>query len=296
MAVNPWGVTSAASSVSMPSMSGLSGGAGAMQRPTVQQQPQTFSQMQKQGVARPPAPAPQPVGMVPTPQPGYVRPQIDPRTIVKPPVTIPQQSAPRTGVGSEPNYGAGLNLEQLLTQRLTGSPTVSGSGPLDNDIMSKIRDALGNPSAYNSDEAKKTFDRLNAGLSEDFNLQRQGIREEMARRGLGDSTIYGGRLGDVAIQQSRAQSDLAGQVATQQAQQFAGDRAQAIAAAMGYNNSAFGNNLNAFNANQNSYQTALQNLLGYGQQQFNNQATTAQINNDQAQQQINYILAAMGLV
>ena len=299
MPVNPWGVTSTGSG-SM-GLGSTAGSLMAQPRPAQPvQQPQTFTQMQKQGIARPPAPpSGAPVRMTPQvmpPQPGYVRPSIDPRQAQAPGVTVQPtpQNTQRTDAGQA---GSNPDLMRMLLQRMMNPATVTGgNGPVGGNIVPQLLDALHNPSAYNSDQAVQTFDRLNSRLSEGFDQQRQLAREEMARRGLGDSSIYGGRLGDLGIQQARAQSDLAGQIATQQAQQYAGDRAQAIAQAMGYNNAQQGFNQNAFQLNQGSAQQALQNLLGFGQQSFNNQVTTQQLNNDQSSQQLQFLLNLMGLV
>lgn len=294
MPTNPWGVNATGGPVS------LGSGAGSLMyqqprpaapAPSGQQQiAQTFTQMQRQGIARPPAPQ-QPVGMVPggtMVNTAIPRPQIDPARQQQPAggQVLPQQQPAQ----QQPN------IMQMLLQRLGQPGTIGGNGPLGGHVVGSLLDSLANPSAYNSDQAKATFDRLNQGLSEGFDVERQKIREEMARRGLGDSTIYGGRLGDVAIQQARAQSDLAGQIAQDQAKSYASDRANAIAQALGYNQSQQGQNLANFQANQGAYRNALQDLLGYGQQSFNNQVTTQQLNNDQSAQQVQFLLSLMGMV
>jgi hypothetical protein len=324
MSTNPWGVTrSQPDFQAQPTQQVRPGGQ------TAYQQPQTFSTMQRQGVARPPAP-----NMYPSPSaPGAPRP------------TVPQTATPRPGPAPapQPAPNSGLpDIMQLLMQRLGQSPQQipGGQNNLPNigggllnayqnqqgiygqqGVEKLIGESLARPSAYDSDQAVETFNRLNSQLSEGFGVERQRIAEEMARRGVGDSTIHGGRLGDVAIQQARAQSDLAGQIATQQAQQYQSDRASALQQALGYGGfqdgrqqQALGNLLgysgmqndfqqqqfqNQFAQQQNAQgvqQQNLQNLLGYGQQSFQNQMATANMNNQYQQQQMDFLMSLLGMV
>lgn len=270
-AINPWGVTTG------PSYSSRNGDAV---QPTQSagsyfNSPTTFSTMQKQGIARPPSPASQPAP-APAPVPG-VTPQMYPRPTTQPPVTAPQPSAPQSAPQS-----AQPDIMSVLMQHFTQG---RGATPLGNGIYGQIMSSLANPSAYGADEAQKTFDRLNSRLSEGYDVERQKIKEEMARRGLSDSTIYGGRLGDVAIQQGRAQSDLAEQIAEQQALRAQQDRASAIQQALGYQGLL-----------NDQGQQDFQNLFNFGQQSFNNQLASAGLNNQLQQQQVQMLLQLLGAV
>lgn len=300
MPTNPWGVTTSGErlgsysgdAVRPSSPFGNYFGAGTAT---------TFSTLQRQGVARPPAPAPMPasptgVTRVPLPPPTMARPPLQPRPVSQPPVTVPPGGAYPTGdkgpvtavpVGG-PIFTEGpgfmqpqFNIGDILKQRYL-NPQQS---PVDQSIQQRVMQLLQKPSAYDSDQAKTTFERLRQGLDESYDVDQQKLKEEMASRGLGDSTIYGGRLGDLSVQHGRDLSSLAGQVIQDQAKTQASDTAQAIATAMGFSGQQSGN-----------LQQALQNLLGYGQQSFQNQVTTQNLNNDQQQQQIQLLLALLGQI
>jgi hypothetical protein len=294
MATNPWGVTSSQPSFETQQTQQVRPGGQ-----TAYQQPQTFSTMQKQGIARPPAP-----NMYPAPSaPGAPRPTVPQQPVAPRPGSWPtQQPAPNSGLpdimqllmqrmGQSPQQIQSPNLQAQAPNAQNNLPNI-GQGLLNayqnqqgvygqQGIEKLIGESLAKPSAYDSDQALATFNRLNSQLSEGFGVERQRIAEEMTRRGVGDSTIHGGRLGDVAIQQARAQSDLAGQIATQQAQQYQQDRASALQQALGYGGFQDGRQ-----------QQALGNLLGFSgmqndfqQQQFNNQMGVNQFNAGQNQQQ-----------
>ena len=72
------------------------------------------------------------------------------------------------------------------------------------------------------------LDRLRAiameNLSAQFGAQRQGLEEEMARRGLAASSIGAGRFGDLAGQQARAQAQLEADLLQQRQAQENADR------------------------------------------------------------------------
>jgi hypothetical protein len=61
-------------------------------------------------------------------------------------------------------------------------------------------------------------------LSAQFGAQRQGLEEEMARRGLAASSIGAGRFGDLAGQQARAQAQLEADLLQQRQAQENADR------------------------------------------------------------------------
>lgn len=288
--VNPWGVTTGSSYAGAPPRAPQPGSyfgsnAGVMLGPT-------FSSMQRQGQARPPAPTPYPApapAPYPAPAPAPAAPPVSyqPRPITPPPVTVPPAGAnPPTAVpgGTPLTEGAGNmgspNILATLMQNYF-HPTQS---PVTGGIQQQLMSLLQKPSAYDSDQAKATFERLRQGLDEGYGVDQQKLREEMARRGLGDSTVYGGRLGDLSVQHGRDLSNLAGQITEDQAKTSATDRSNAIATALGFTNSQ--------NANT---QQSLQNLLGYGQQSFQNQLATQNANNSQQQQAINMLLQLFGV-
>jgi hypothetical protein len=153
----------------------------------------------------------------------------------------------------------------------------SSLGPMAQQTQQAIQNQITNPSRWDSQMAQDTYGRLNQTLTEGYDVQRQQLQEEMARRGLGDSTVYGGRLGDLGVQQARSQADLAQQVLEQQANTWSQDQNSAINNATGYQ------------------QQQLQNLLGYGQQGFENQMAVNSQNNQIDQNYWAQLLQQLGL-
>lgn len=256
----------------------------------------TFSALQKQGVARPPAPKPAPPYGYPAPapapapypmpsgQPGYPKPVLPPTSLQQRPIYQPPTPATAVPGGTQITTPAANAGQPDLMQTLLNNYLHPQNSPVGNGLQSSIMALLGKPSAYDSQVAQQTFDRMKGDVDAAYNVDQQKIREEMASRGLGDSTIYGGRLGDLSIQHGHDLTNLASQIAEDQAKSSGQDRINAITTALGFQGQQ-----------QNSAQQALQNLLGYGQQSFENQVTTEQLNNTEQQQQINYLLQLFGL-
>jgi hypothetical protein len=94
-------------------------------------------------------------------------------------------------------------------------------------VRESVAAGVANPGAYGAPQAMDTFNRLNTALSEQFGLARRGVDQQAARRGIFDSSIAVGQLGDLATQQARAQSDLAGQIAERAALSNQADRQSA---------------------------------------------------------------------
>lgn len=277
-------------------------------------QPQTFSTLQNQGVARPPQALTNYVRPTTLPSPAYAptsapKPNMDPGHYTPPSYTPPAQPAqPAQGTGY-----AGPNLEQMWRDQMAtarqqnfqvpgsfngyqpanydpgayhsaaGAPQAQGRGvftnptqesPVNAGMLQQIMQGLQNPSRYGAPQAQQTFDLLNRGLTQQGSADKQRIDEDMARRGIYASTTAGGRLGDLASNLNQQRSDFATQVALDQAKNYQGDRASAIAQALGYGGQQFDQGLAGFNANQ-----------GAGQQAFGQQATAAQLANDFGNQQ-----------
>ena len=181
--------------------------------------------------------------------------------------------------------GPGNMGQQLYNQWQTSQqPFQPGANPFSgNPLAEKIGQQLNNPSAYNSDMVKNTYNMLNTQLGQDYDYQRNQLQAEMARRGIDASTIHGQRYSDLATEQARAQQNLAYNLVNDQARQYGQDMSTAINNALGYNNQQF-----------NQGQTALNNYLGYGQQQWQNQFNTDQFNADQNQQMNQLLLQLLG--
>ena len=135
-------------------------------------------------------------------------------------------------------------------QTTTGPGNFNPQGtPFQSQLEQTLGASLQNPSAYNSENVASQYDVLNRRLGRGFDVERQRINEDMARRGIFNSTIAGGRLGDVASNQAQAQSDLATNLMNQSAERYGRDRQSAIAQAMGYGGLNFGNQLAGYQAN-----------------------------------------------
>lgn len=160
-----------------------------------------------------------------------------------------QQATPYAG--NIPGFHAQYNAIQAPANERTGqfSP---GANPLDMQLQRALMGAVQNPSAYGSDVVGQTYDMLNRRLGQGYDAERQRINEDMARRGLYNSSIAGGRLGDLATNQAYAQQDLATNLLRDQAQTYGQDRTSALGQAMGYSGQTFGNQLAGFQANQSA--------------------------------------------
>lgn len=202
----------------------------------------TFANLQQQGVARPAPPT------------MFGSPNINMQSTQQPPQTggfTPggQQTGgftPGGQPGGQPGQPGGFNLSQLLQQQL-------GYG-------------LQNPSAYSGDVVMDAYERMNRELGQGFDVERQFINEDAARRGLHFSTIPVGRLGDVGIRQAQAQSDLGSRLLQDQARTYGQDRASIINQAMGYGQNQFGNQLDTARFNQQqdlANQQLMLAILGY---------------------------------
>ena len=140
----------------------------------------TFAQLQQDGRARP-APAPQGAAM------GAAAGPVEPLRLAP---TTP--ATPATAAPTAPNF---LNQLNQQVQTLQQAPSVFGTPE-----MQQIRAAQ------------------MANINAEFGAQRSMLEEELARRGLADSTIAGGRYGDLAGQQARAVAGVDAELLQQSAQ------------------------------------------------------------------------------
>lgn len=201
--------------------------------------PPTFAQMQAQGQARP-APPPQ------SPSGGQM-------------MTMQTMQAPanRAGALSSPATEQGVN----------------------DSLNSAVQQALQTPSAYGSQQVQDVYRMLTQNLGQDYDYQRKQLNDEMAKRGLSESTIAGQRYSDLATEQARAQANIATQLATQAAQTYGQDRLGAINAGLGVGNLGLGQqsqdlarelglgNLGVAQQNAETGRIGTTGQLGLGQQQ-----------------------------
>lgn len=223
----------------------------------------TFSQLQAQGMARPapPAPAPQPQQVAG--QMGQLQQAMVPMLSGQPPqnmdaqrMAAQQQLQGQGAMGFAAATGPGYNMDGVMPQGQQVQPTgnavpFSGQGQLSGqmspafgaaqgqtgqpaNVQAALAQMLANPSAYNTDAVMGTYQRLSGQIDDDFNQRDTRINEEMARRGIYDSSIAGGRLADSNIARRSASVELADRLAQQQAEKF--DQARQAAVGLGLTN------------------------------------------------------------
>lgn len=188
-----------------------------------------------------------------------------------------------------PFQGAGGDLSSILRDRLSNF-NGGYQNPLQNEQMEMIRRMMTQPSAFDSDLFKKQYDMLKGDLNESYGLEKQNINETGARRGLYDSSNTVGRLGDASIQHDRAMSDMGTKLLLQRAQQMSGDQMNAASAANQFNASG----LNNFLGNEGAMSNRVNQAMGYDNDLFNRSLSTAQFNNQQDQQQMDFWLKMLG--
>jgi hypothetical protein len=286
---------------------------------------QTFTQMQAMGLPRPPAPTQQ----LPAYQPSdggrayndlpYGQPYND---------AIPYNpnGAPGTVQGdiyqdwqTARNAPTATAPGARYTGQFTGDPSSQSMNP---QIQQAIMAALGNPSRYDANVVKDSYGYLSGAIDDDYNARDERLKESMASRGLGavgDGSIYGSNQINQNLARRSAKQNLASELLREQANTYGQDRASALAGAMGWGGQQFGQALQGFNANQganaqnfgqdmdragfgltaqgqnyNQRRGALQDYLGFGQNQFDNQYRTAQMRQQQQYQQLQLLMQLMG--
>lgn len=300
--------------------------APAPQPPAAMPRPQlTFTQMQTQGLPRPPAPSPNSAvampgaynnggmggaGLQPFPgsQPGW------------------EGVGPYTG-GTLPTDSGGGDLQGQIYQDyqnernrapVTGPAsryTSPDSGPLGSATEQAVMSALGNPSRYDAGVVKDSFGYLGGAIDDQYNQLDNQLRASLAERGMGaagDSTIGTSNQINQNLARRTAKQNLASELLREQANTYGSDRAQAIAAAMGYGGQKFGQNLqanesnfgqdlsrgnfglNAENQRYNQRRGALQDYTNFGQQQYQNQYNTNLFNQQQQRDQQDFLMRLLG--
>lgn len=223
------------------------------------------------------------------------------------------------GAASDPNAA----FEQALRGRFDAasgparfeappSPSLAPnpSADINNALSERIRQLIGQPNPYLTSAVQDQFGTLSGRIDDQYNSENQRILEEMTRRGLGASTIYGGRLQDSNVMRRTAKAQVASDLLNQMAQNYAASERSALgmgldaSATLGQQDLAraqlteslrqgdFNRALQGFQANQAAQEQALQDYLGYGQQSFQNQLQTAQFNQNQ-QAEIQQLLLQM---
>jgi hypothetical protein len=137
------------------------------------------------------------------------------------------------GQGDLPNFTAqalsagGLDVASELANLYR-----SGSRGVSDEVSQAISQSIANPSAYTSDRVKEIYGQLGQNIDDEFAQRETALREEMAGRGLSDSSIQGGRLADLNVGRRSAREGLANSLGQQAAADFASARSAAIGQGM----------------------------------------------------------------
>lgn len=188
------------------------------------------------------------------------------------------------GTSGTPSTGRGDGTDILGL--LEGGANGQGAGSqVQNATQAAALNLLNSPSPYGQQQVKDAYNWLGGQIDDQYALQRQNLGDEMARRGLGASSINAGRLNDLNIGQRSAKEGLAENLAQNYAQTL-GD----------YQRGAIDTGNTVGSTAQNNAQNWLAQLMGYGQQAFNNDITTQQVNQnaDNGYQQFIQWLTGMG--
>lgn len=224
------------------------------------------------------AAAPQPFGGPTTPTQGTVigaNPSTSPQPGLAGAVGSLFNQVNGQGVSGMPAAGPAATATAAQSMGYTGAPAATTTAPagqantgLDAAVPAALQQQLQTPTGYTLPAFQQMLAAANASINQDQSVQQQLIQENMASRGLGDSTIYTGRLGTLQSAEDLNRQNAAAGLLNQAAQAMGPGQANAIAQAM-----------------------------GYGQTGFQNQLATAQMNNNQQNTQDQYylqLLQAMG--
>lgn len=182
---------------------------------------------------------------------------------------------PAPGGGSSTpatSTGTGTNTNQVLNALTNGSSGGGAGGQVGSATNNAVLNLLQNPDPYNSDEVKNLYNWEAGNIQDQYALQKQQLGDEMARRGLGTSTINAGNLNNLNIGQRSAQESLAENLNQNLAQSLG----QYEMGAAGLGNTV----ANSADANQRAW---LGQLMGFGEQGFQNDLATQAMNQNQQQ-------------
>lgn len=201
----------------------------------------------------------------------YTPPQPPSPNVPRPPKPmLPPEILPPPPNPFNPN-GGGIPFNDIPTGDPISVPSPMSPEDKQRGISDKLLEQLlsfiGDPSRYNQDVVAKTYEAQRGRLQQGFDVERQRTMEDASRRGLFYSTEPTGRLGDIGGQQARAESDLMANIQQDQAKTYSEDMSRAI-----------------------------NTILGFGNQQFNQQLATAQMNMLQDEQLRNFLLQLLGSV
>lgn len=117
------------------------------------------------------------------------------------------------------------------------------SGGAYGNIEQSLQDLLDNPSPYSTDAMQELRGLLTGNITQQFGAARKKLDEDMARRGIYDSSIAGGYYGDLEGQQSNALANLDAQLLQDNASLTQQGRLAGLDAAMGWQSNRFNQGL-----------------------------------------------------
>lgn len=142
------------------------------------------------------------------------------------------------------------------------APAPAGSGgTVGGQLQQSVQHALAAPSRYDLPQVQQVRSALQQQLQTDFDARGKSLNDEMARRGLSESTIAGQRYSDLGSEQSHAMADIDAQLL----QNFAATQAQDLSASLGagqnYENSFNSKSLADRELDQGAHEFDLQQAL-----------------------------------
>ncbi len=165
---------------------------------------------------------------------------------------------------------------------LTGGATGTASTPLQDATTKATLDQFNTPNPFNSDEVKREYGDLGAGIDADYDTRQRNLSNQFAQRGLFGSVgkdFASGRAADTEVGRRTAKTQLASDLAKAQAVSQGQYQANAINQGQAGTQQGQGNQLAWLNA-----------LMGYGNDAFNHDLSTANFQENQNENEQDYLL------
>ena len=169
-------------------------------------------------------------------------------------------TTPSTGTTAASSSPAPSDVLGQLLQGVSGQG--AGSSVQNATTQAELAQ-LANPNPYQSAAVQAQETAGQDTLNQQFGAQQKQLDEYLASRGIAASSFGGGYQGDLAGQQATAEAGLQSNILTNEAASQLAGTGQAISQGQSGATSA-----------QNNSQSWLNQLMGYGQQAFNNDTTT----------------------
>lgn len=253
----------------VPSSAGAGSTAPRQAAQALRSAPQTFSQMQSQGIARPaPPPAfslsPMTMGQIEN-APGSQGFPASPNFLIADGGPLPSIMPPTQAPGPTPTTPT--SPPTLPGPSNPSTPGKQGS-PLDADLTARILGWLGNPQgAYSSDAFNSDVKRAYDQIDDEYSLNQKSLADNLAARGLGttgDSSIGLGRLSDLNVGRKSAKENVLGTLSSDRDKRFSADLQAAVNAALGYNQQLYGHDYLGKQVQMQGLTAALQALVQSG--------------------------------